>query len=60
LTGPQRRQRHTQAAQQHRFIWPALSLKEIGSYERAQELLRQGHRYLDSNGDGEACESLRR
>ena len=34
--------------------------KEIGSYARAQELLRQGHTYLDSNGDGEACESLRR
>ena len=34
--------------------------KEIGSYARAQELLRQGHIYLDSNGDGEACESLRR
>jgi endonuclease YncB( thermonuclease family) len=33
--------------------------KDIGSYERAQELLRQGHSYLDSNGDGEACESLR-
>jgi len=33
--------------------------KEIGSYEHAQELLRQRHRYLDSNGDGEACESLR-
>ncbi len=33
---------------------------EIGSYARAQELLRQGHGYLDSNGDGEACESLRR
>ncbi len=33
--------------------------KEIGSYARAQELLRQGHTYLDSNGDGEACESLR-
>jgi len=32
---------------------------EIGSYDRAQELLRQGHSYLDSNGDGEACESLR-
>jgi hypothetical protein len=29
--------------------------KEIGSYARAQELLRQGHTYLDSNGDGEAC-----
>ena len=33
--------------------------KEIGSYARAQELLRQGHTYLDSNGDGEACESLK-
>ncbi len=33
--------------------------KEIGSYARAQNLLRQGHTYLDSNGDGEACESLR-
>ena len=32
--------------------------KEIGSYARAQELLRQGHTYLDSNGDGDACESL--
>jgi endonuclease YncB( thermonuclease family) len=36
------------------------SCKEIGSYARAQELLRQGHTYLDSNNDGEACESLRR
>ena len=35
--------------------------KEIGSYARAQELLRQGHSYLDGNGngDGVACESLR-
>ncbi len=33
--------------------------KEIGSYARAQDLLRQGHTYLVSNGDGEACESLR-
>jgi endonuclease YncB( thermonuclease family) len=33
--------------------------KEIGSFAKAQELLRQGHTYLDSNGDGEACESLR-
>jgi endonuclease YncB( thermonuclease family) len=32
---------------------------EIGAYDRAQELLRQGHSYLDGNGDGEACESLR-
>jgi len=32
---------------------------EIGSYAKAQELLRQGHSYLDGNADGEACESLR-
>jgi endonuclease YncB( thermonuclease family) len=32
---------------------------EISSYAKAQELLRQGHSYLDGNGDGEACESLR-
>ena len=31
---------------------------QIGSHARAQELLRQGHSYLDSDGDGEACESL--
>jgi len=33
--------------------------KEIGSFARAQELLSQGHTFLDSNGDGEACESLK-
>lgn len=33
--------------------------KEINSWSRAQELLRQGHTYLDSDGDGEACESLK-
>ena len=32
---------------------------EISSYARAQELLRQGHSYVDGNGDGEACEALR-
>jgi len=32
---------------------------QIGSYAQAQVLLRQGHAYLDGNGDGEACESLR-
>ena len=32
---------------------------EIDSYARAQELLRQGHTYLDGNRDGAACESLR-
>ena len=33
--------------------------KEIGSWSRAQELLRQGHIYLDRDGDGEACETLK-
>jgi endonuclease YncB( thermonuclease family) len=33
--------------------------REIGSFDRAQELLHQGHSYLDGDGDGEACESLR-
>lgn len=33
--------------------------REIGSYRQAQLLLRQGHHYLDGDGDGEACESLR-
>ena len=33
--------------------------KEIGFYAKAQELLRQGHSYLDGDDDGEACESLR-
>ena len=33
--------------------------KQIGSYAQAQVLLRQGHNYLDGDGDGEACEGLR-
>ncbi len=37
-----------------------LTCRQIGSYARAQELLRQGHSYLDRNGDGVSCESLRR
>lgn len=36
-----------------------LTCRQIGSFDRAQELLRQGHTYLDRNGDGTACESLR-
>ena len=32
--------------------------KEIGSYRQAQELLAQGHTYLDGDGDGRACEAL--
>ena len=33
--------------------------RQIGSWSQAQALLRQGHSYLDRDGDGEACESLR-
>ena len=33
--------------------------KEVESWSRAQELLKQGHSYLDRDGDGEACKSLR-
>ncbi len=33
--------------------------KEIGSWSKAQDLLKQGHTYLDRDGDGEACESLK-
>ena len=36
-----------------------LRCRDIGSYAKAQDLLRQGHSYLDGNGDGQACESLR-
>jgi len=32
---------------------------EIGSWSKAQDLLRKGHAYLDRDGDGEACESLK-
>ena len=33
--------------------------RQIGNYAKAQELLKQGHTYLDRDGDGMACESLR-
>ena len=33
--------------------------KDIGSWSRAQKLLAEGHRYLDGDSDGEACESLK-
>ena len=29
-----------------------LTCRQIGSFTRAQELLRQGHTYLDKNGEG--------
>jgi len=32
---------------------------EIRSWSKAQDLLKQGHNYLDRDGDGEACESLK-
>jgi len=32
--------------------------REIGSYALAQQLLAQGHSYLDGDGDGKACEAL--
>ena len=32
---------------------------ELGSWAKAQELLNQGHTYLDGDKDGEACEKLR-
>ncbi len=32
--------------------------RQIGSYARAQELLHQGHSYLDANGDGVACNNM--
>ena len=41
------------------FSGRKLYCRQIGSFARAQELLRQGHTYLDKNGDGVACESLR-
>ncbi|WP_232756487.1 thermonuclease family protein [Vulcanococcus limneticus] len=34
--------------------------REIGSYALAQQLLREGHSYLDGDGDGAACERLPR
>lgn len=35
------------------------SCREIGNYQKAQELLAEGHAYLDGDGDGVACDSLR-
>ena len=36
-----------------------LACRQIGNFARAQELLKQGHAYLDRSGDGVACESMR-
>ena len=33
--------------------------KEIASWNKAQQLLKEGHTYLDRDRDGEACERLR-
>lgn len=32
--------------------------RNVGSWQHAQQLLREGHTYLDGDGDGEACEAL--
>ena len=32
---------------------------QVGSWQQAQDLLQEGHTYLDRDKDGEACESLR-
>jgi len=34
------------------YMRPKLTCRQIGNYARSQELLRQGHTYLDKNGDG--------
>lgn len=36
-----------------------LTCRMIGTFAKAQVLLQQGHSYLDRDGDGVACESLR-
>ena len=41
------------------YMGRKLTCRQIGSFARAQELLRQGHTYLDKNGEGVACEPLR-
>jgi hypothetical protein len=33
--------------------------KEIGSWDKAQVLLKQGHAYLDRDGDGGACAAVK-
>jgi len=33
---------------------------EIGDFDRAQAFLRWGHTYLDRDGDGIACEGLKK
>ena len=42
------------AAAGHRY-----TCKGIGSYATAQLLLRQGHAYLDGNGNGIGCNTLK-
>lgn len=44
------------AASTPRRFWRC---REVGTWERAQELLQEGHTYLDGDNDGEACEALR-
>ena len=53
-TGQRKPSANSSAPSVRRYTW-----KQIGSYAQAQVLLRHGHTYLDGDGDGEACESLR-
>jgi len=41
------------------LCWRKLTCRQLGSFARAQKPLTQGHGYLDKNGDGVTCESLR-
>jgi len=40
------------------FFWFHCYCKDL-IYQQAQVLLKQGHTYLDRDGDGEACENLK-
>jgi endonuclease YncB( thermonuclease family) len=58
LWGDDRRWRDAPATQRWRKWRGPLLLKNL-SHQEAQRLLSQGHTYLDSDGDGEACERKR-
>jgi len=59
--------RHGGSARSRSGITPSSSSRpsgryrcaQVGSWGKAQELLKQGHTYLDGDRDGEACEGLR-
>lgn len=54
-----RERRNSNSSSGASFSSNRLTCKQIGSYAKAQALLRQGHNYLDPDGDGQACEGLR-